>query len=211
MIALNFSAGPFGDAAIAAMSIVTRIFHFAISAMIGFGQGFQPVCGFNYGAKRYDRVLDAFWFCVKTSVVVLIAISMVLFIFSTRIISVFRKEDLEVIAIGTRAMRFQCIAFPFSAWIVMMNMLSQTIGKGTQASIIAISRQGLFFLPAILILPHFFGILGVQISQLVSDILSFSIAVPMGISILSELKAMQQEQEKENKSAAMKSKEVVDA
>lgn len=207
MIALNFSAGPFGDAAIAAMSIVTRIFHFAISAMIGFGQGFQPVCGFNYGAKRYDRVLDAFWFCVKTSVVVLIAISMVLFIFSTHIVSVFRREDLEVIAIGTRAMRFQCIAFPLSAWVVMMNMLSQTIGKGTQASIIAISRQGLFFLPAILILPHIYGILGVQISQLVSDILSFTIAVPMGIVILRELRALQLEQD--SVSRAEESKEVV--
>ena len=74
MICLNFNAGPYGDAAIAAMSIVMRVYQFALSAMIGFGQGFQPVCGFNYGAKRYDRVLDAFWFCVKTSAIALAVI-----------------------------------------------------------------------------------------------------------------------------------------
>jgi putative MATE family efflux protein len=196
MISLNFSAGPFGDAAIAAMSIVTRVFQFAVSAMLGFGQGFQPVCGFNYGARRYDRVLDAFWFCVKTSAVALVAIGAVLFMFSSQIISLFRREDIEVIAIGTRALRFQSIGFPLTAWVIMTNMLLQTIGKGTQASVIAISRQGLFFLPAILILPHMYGILGVQISQLVSDILSFSIAVPMGVSILRELKSLQKREDR---------------
>ncbi len=194
MICLNYSAGPFGDAAIAAMSIVSRVFHFAISAMLGFGQGFQPVCGFNYGAKRYDRVLNAFWFCVKTSAVALVATSAVLFAFSSQIISIFRKEDLEVITIGTRALQLQAVSFPLSAWVVITNMLLQTIGKGTQASIIAISRQGLFFLPAILILPRIFGILGVQMSQFVSDVLSFAIAVPMGISILRELKSLQQKE-----------------
>ena len=84
MICLNFSAGQFGDAAVAAMSIVSRVFHFALSAMLGFGQGFQPVCGFNYGAKKYDRVISAFWFCVKVSAVILLAISMILFVFSPR-------------------------------------------------------------------------------------------------------------------------------
>lgn len=194
MIFLNFSAGPFGDAAIAAMSIVTRIFQFAVSAMIGFGQGFQPVCGFNYGAKRYDRVLDAFWFSVKISAVVLVTVSAVLFAFSSQIMSFFRKEDLDVIVIGTRALQFHCLAFPLSAWIIMTNMLLQTIGKGIQASIIAISRQGLFFLPAVLILPRMFGILGIQISQPVSDVFAFSIAIPMGISVLRELKSQEQEQ-----------------
>jgi len=195
MICLNFSAGPFGDAAIAAMSIVTRVFQFALSAMIGFGQGFQPVCGFNYGAKRYDRVLDAFWFCVKTSAVVLVAIGAMGFIFSPQIISIFRKEDLDVIAIGTLAFRFQCVSLPLSAWVIITNMLLQTIGKGTQASIIAVSRQGLFFLPAILILPRLFGLLGVQISQPLSDVCSFFLAMPMAISILRELKSQQMEQE----------------
>lgn len=190
MVALNFSTGPYGDSAVAAMSIVNRVFFFAISAMLGFGQGFQPVCGFNYGARKYRRVLDAFWFCIRTSAVALVAISVVIFAFSSQIMSLFRKEDIDVITIGARALRFQCIGFPLSAWVIMTNMLLQTIGKGTQASIIAISRQGLFFLPAILLLPHVMGITGVQISQLVSDILSFSLAVPLGISILRELSSL---------------------
>lgn len=194
MICLNFSAGPFGDAAIAAMSIVARIMQFAISAMLGFGQGFQPVCGFNYGAKRYDRVRAAFWFCVKVSAVGLALIGTIGFIFSPRIITIFRREDLKVIAIGAVALRFQCITLPFSAWIIMTNMLLQTIGKGTQASITAISRQGLFFIPAILVLPGFLGVTGVQLSQPVSDTLSFLLAIPMAISILRELKAQEKEQ-----------------
>lgn len=194
MIALNFSAGPFGDAAIAAMSIAARVFQFAISAMLGFGQGFQPVCGFNYGARRYDRVLEAFWFCVKASTAALIAISVLLFAVSPQIVSAFRREDLEVIEIGTRALRFQSLSFPLSAWIIMINMLLQTIGKGTQASIVAIARQGLFFLPAVLVLPHMFGITGVQLSQPVSDVLSFSLTLLVGISNLKEIKNLQHEQ-----------------
>ncbi|MEA4846290.1 MAG: MATE family efflux transporter [Clostridiaceae bacterium] len=187
MIAMNFSAGPYGDAAIAAMSIVNRVFNFAVSAMIGFGQGFQPVCGFNYGAKMYDRVLDAFWFCVKISAVALLTMSILLYGFSSQIISAFRKEDLEVIAIGTLALKLQSIVLPLSAWIIMTNMLLQTIGRGMQASVVAVSRQGLFFLPAVLILPHIFGLLGVQMSQTVSDILSFLLTIPMAISVLRQL------------------------
>ena len=191
MIAMNFSAGPYGDAAIAAMSIVNRVFNFAVSAMIGFGQGFQPVCGFNYGARMYGRVLDAFWFCVKISAVALLAMSILLYGFSSQIIAAFRKEDLEVIAIGTRALKLQSIALPLSSWIIMTNMLLQTIGKGMQASVVAVSRQGMFFLPAVLILPHIFGLLGVQMSQTVSDVLSFSLTVPMAISVLRQLKFQQ--------------------
>jgi putative MATE family efflux protein len=189
MICLNNSAGPFGDAAIAAMSIVTRTFQFAMSAIIGFGQGFQPVCGFNYGAKRYDRVLDAFWFCFKTSAIAMTAIAAIGFVFSTQVISIFRKEDIDVITIGSRALRFQCLVFPLSAWTIMTNMLLQTIGKGTQASIVAISRQGLFFVPAIIILPRVLGIVGIQICQPVADVISFLVALLMGSITLKEIKS----------------------
>ncbi|HHV07270.1 MAG TPA: MATE family efflux transporter [Firmicutes bacterium] len=187
MICLNFSAGAFGDAAIAAMSIVARVFQFAVSAVIGFGQGFQPVCGFNYGAKRYDRVLKAFWFSVKTAAIVLVTVSAVGFIFSSQIMTLFRKEDLAVIAIGSRALKFHCLSFPLSAWIIVTNMLLQTIGKATEASIIAVSRQGLFFLPAILLLPRQFGLIGVQISQPIADIFTFLVALLMGTRVLKEL------------------------
>jgi len=192
IICLNFSAGPFGDAAIAAMSIVGRVIHFAFSVMLGIGQGFQPVCGFNYGAKRYDRVLGAFWFCVKLSAIVLAVFAVIGFIFSPRIMALFRKDDLDVIAIGTKALRFQCITLPLCSWMVSTNMISQNLGKEKESSILSISRQGLFFLPCILILPHWLGVLGVQLSQSIADILSFLLSLPIGIGILRELKFLQQ-------------------
>ncbi len=194
-ICLNLTAGPYGDAAIAAMSIVARVFHFALSMLLGFGQGFQPVCGFNFGAKLYNRVLAAFWFCIKTSVIVMVFISVIGYVFAPDIISVFRKEDLEVIAIGATALRLQCLTFPLSSWIVINNMLLQTIGKAKEASILALARQGLFFLPVILVLPRLTGILGIQLSQPIADLLTFILAIPMGIRILNELKGLQKEQE----------------
>lgn len=194
MVCLNQAAGPFGDAAIAAMSIVTRTFQFAISMIIGFGQGFQPVCGFNYGAGRYDRVWDAFWFCLRTTAAVMAVTGAAGFVFSNQVITFFRKEDLDVIAIGARALRFQCMVFPLSSWIIMTNMMLQTLGKGTQASIVAISRQGLFFLPAIMVLPRVLGITGVQVCQPVSDVFSFLVAIPFGAAALRELKAKHKEQ-----------------
>ncbi len=194
-ICLNFSAGPYGDAAIAAMSIVTRVFQFAVSMLLGFGQGFQPVCGFNYGAKLYNRVLSAFWFCIKTATLVLVAIGIIGFIFAPNIVSIFRKDDLEVIAIGTTALRLQCITFPLSSWIVINNMLLQTIGKSKEASVLALARQGLFFLPVVLVLPLLLGILGIQLSQPIADLATFILAIPMGIRVLDELKHIQKVQD----------------
>ncbi|MGL5694549.1 MAG: MATE family efflux transporter, partial [Peptostreptococcaceae bacterium] len=101
---LNIGISPYGDSAIAAMSVVMRVTNFASSALIGFGQGFQPVCGFNYGAKHYERVKDAFWFCVKVSTVVLIMISIAGIIFAPNIISLFSKNDSYLIEIGATAL-----------------------------------------------------------------------------------------------------------
>lgn len=167
---LNLGANPYGDAAIAAMSIVGRIAMFAGSALIGFGQGFQPVCGFNYGAKKYARVREAFSFCVKVSAVLLFIIAVIGFAMSDSLIGIFR-DDPEVIRIGTLALRFQCLTFTLNGWIVFNNMMMQTIGKTFYASVLASARQGLFFIPAILILPHFCGILGIQSAQAAADIL----------------------------------------
>lgn len=187
-ICLNHMAGGFGDAAIAGMSIVSRITMFANSALIGFGQGFQPVCGMNYGAKLYKRVKDAFWFCVKYSFFFLIIIAAAAFIFAPQLVTLFRKDDMEVIEIGTLALRFQAVVFPLNAWIVLCNMMLQSIGKAVKASIVAAARQGLFFLPLILILPRIFGLTGIQMCQTVSDILTLILAVPLGISVLKEMK-----------------------
>ena len=186
-ICLNLAAGVYGDAAIAGMSIVTRIMQFANSCLIGFGQGFQPVCGFNYGAKKYDRVKEAFWFCVKLATAVLIVIAAVCYAFAPQIVTLFRRGDPEVIAVGTTAMRMQCITFPLAGWIVICNMMSQTMGKAVRASFLAMSRQGLFFIPAVLLLPTFLGLFGVEISQMTADIISFLSSVPIQIGILREM------------------------
>ncbi|MCH5248787.1 MAG: MATE family efflux transporter [Lachnospiraceae bacterium] len=194
-ICLNHSAGIYGDAlagmtgdaAIAGMSIVTRIAMFANSALIGFGQGFQPVCGFNYGAKKYNRVLEAFWFCVKYSFVFLVVVAAAGVAFAPDLISLFRKEDMNVIEVGTAALRFQAVTFPLNAWIVMCNMMLQSIGKGLKASIVASARQGLCFIPLIFILPRFIGLTGVEMSQMFSDIITLVISILIGFSVIREM------------------------
>ena len=185
-ICLNVAAGVYGDAAIAGMSIVTRIMQFANSCLIGFGQGFQPVCGFNYGAKKYGRVKEAFWFCVLSSTGFLVALAVVGYIFAGPIVAVFR-DDAKVIEVGVAALRMQCLTFPLAAWIVMCNMMSQTIGKAFRASFLAMARQGLFFVPAVLILPKLLGLTGVEISQTAADLISFAFSIPLQASLLKEM------------------------
>ncbi len=185
-ICLNVAAGVYGDAAIAGMSIVTRIMQFANSCLIGFGQGFQPVCGFNYGAKKYGRVKEAFWFCVLSSTGFLVVLAIVGYIFAGPIVAVFR-DDAKVIEVGVAALRMQCLTFPLAAWIVMCNMMSQTIGKAFRASFLAVARQGLFFVPAVLILPKLLGLTGVEISQTAADLISFAFSIPLQASLLKEM------------------------
>ncbi|NLG04869.1 MAG: MATE family efflux transporter [Clostridia bacterium] len=185
-ICLNFSAGVYGDVAIAAMSITNRVMMFAGSALIGFGQGFQPVCGFNYGAGLYERVKKAFFFCIKSSFFVLIALSVLGGIFAPTVIAVFRKDP-EVIEIGTNALRFQCLTFPFMGWVVLSNMMLQNIGKVWKASFLAIARQGLFFIPLILILPRYFGLLGIEMTQPLSDTISFVCSIPLQLGVLRKM------------------------
>ncbi len=192
-ILLNHGAGLYGDAAIAGMSIVSRVTMFANSALIGFGQGFQPVCGFNYGARLYHRVREGFWFCVKYAMVFLITVSVVAAVFAPQIVALFRKGDEEVIAVGTLALRLQCMTFPLMSWIVMSNMMLQSIGKAMKASVLAAARQGLFFIPLVLILPRLFGLFGVEVCQTVSDICSFVLAVPLCISVLNEMKKQEEQ------------------
>lgn len=194
-ICLNLMAGPYGDAAIAAMSIVTRISQFASSVVIGFGQGFQPVCGFNYGAKLYKRVQQGFWFCVKLSSCILLAAAVVGWFASEQLIEVFLKNDTQVVEYGSLALRLQCLSFPLVGWITISNMMLQTIGKAVRASLMAMSRQFLFFVPAVLTLPQMWGMLGVQMSQPIADVASFILAVVLSISVLKEMNEQQRQEE----------------
>ena len=182
-ICLNHAARPHGDAIIAAMGVVQRISMFGASTMLGFGQGFQPVCGFNYGAKLYDRVRKGFWFSVKISTVVLFAISIAGFVFAPQLIALFR-DDPDVIACGTMALRFQCISFSTHGWIVMSNMMEQSMGRTLAATFLSVARQGFFFIPLVLGLSAAFGVLGIQMTQMAADILTFLFAIPIHIHVL---------------------------
>ena len=186
-IALNSVAGNYGDAAIAAMSIVTRISMFIFSVIVGLGQGFQPMCGFCYGAKLYDRVKEGFWFSTKIGTFFLLFWSVVLIIFSGEVVSLFR-DDPEVIAIGIQALRYQMIIFPACSFMMMANMMMQTCRKTIRANILAASRQGLFFIPLIFVLPYFYGLFGVEICQPVSDIISLIVTIPIVWSAFKEMR-----------------------
>ena len=186
-IALNSVAGNYGDAAIAAMSIVTRISMFIFSVIVGLGQGFQPMCGFCYGAKLYDRVKEGFWFSTKIGTFFLLFWSVILIIFSGEVVSLFR-DDPQVIAIGIPALRYQMIIFPACSFMMMANMMMQTCRKTIRANILAASRQGLFFIPLIFVLPYFYGLFGVEICQAVSDIISLIVTIPIVWSAFKEMR-----------------------
>ena len=185
-ISLNHAAGPYGDAVIAAMGIVQRIAMFGASTMIGFGQGFQPFCGFNYGAGLYKRVKEGFYFCVKTSIVFLLIIAAAGFIFAPDIISLFR-DDPDVITAGSLALRLQCITFATHSWIVLSNMMTQVIGKTVPATFLATARQGLFFIPAVLILSELLGVFGIQLAQPIADIGTLLCAIPIQLKVFKEI------------------------
>ena len=181
---LNRTAGAIGsDAAIAGMSVAGRVMMMMASALIGFGQGYQPVCSFNYGAGLTKRVKEGFIFCVKYSTVFLVGIGVVCFIFAPDIIALFSQNPMAM-EVGVAALRFQACTLPLSGTIVISNMMLQSIGKGVKASIMASSRNGLFFIPMILILPPLLGILGVEMAQSCADVLSFGLAIPLAASEL---------------------------
>ncbi|MBE6905770.1 MAG: MATE family efflux transporter [Ruminococcaceae bacterium] len=177
-VALNISAAAYGDPAVAAMSIVSRIFLFILSVMLGIGQGFQPVAGYNYGAGQYARVRQAYWFTVRIGMIVMTTLAAAGFFFAPDIISLFRRGDAEVIAIGVAALRWQCIALPLQPVMMGTNMVLQSVGKANSATFLACNRQGVFFLPLILLLPKFLGLAGIEMSQALADAASFAACLP---------------------------------
>ena len=185
---LNTAAGPFGDAAIAAISIVNRVAMFTNSAVIGFGQGFQPVCGFNYGAKKYDRVIKAYYFCIKISTIILLIFSSIIFINAFHIAMSFNDKDALLVEIASRTLRYQALTIPLWGLITLSSMILQTTRKTFRASLLAVSKQGLFLIPVIFMLPRFFGLTGIETAQPVADFLTFLLSIPLGYSIIREMK-----------------------
>ncbi|MGI6109174.1 MAG: MATE family efflux transporter, partial [Eubacteriaceae bacterium] len=187
ILALNHLAGGYGDAAIAGFAVVNKIVNLSGAAIIGFGQGFQPVCGFNYGAGLYKRVSSAFWFGVKLSTVVLIVLAGLIALFAPQLIGLF-SGDSQVIAVASAALRFQCLTMPLQGWIVMTNMFLQNIRETVKASILALSRQGLMYIPMLFLLSGILGLTGLEITQPLADLLTFMISIPFGMSVLNRMK-----------------------
>jgi putative MATE family efflux protein len=187
-VIINHFAGIYGDAAIAAISIVQRLMQFAGSLALGFGQGFQPVCGFNYGAKLYERVRKGFWFCWRTSSGIMLVMAIGLAVFAPQVIAFFRKDDPEVMRIGVFYLRLVCLTMPLVPWVVTNNMTTQTIGLASYASFLAVARCGLFTIPALIIFRLCgLGLTGVLISMPVSDFCAFLSAIPVAYQLFTKI------------------------
>lgn len=175
------------NAAVAAMGVVTKVVMMIGCAMIGFGQGFQPVCSYNYGAGFKGRVREGFFFCVKYGTIFLTLGAAVLILFAEPIVHTMR-DDPAVVEIGKVALRWQAAALPFLAFSSMANMLLQATGKGFKASVASSCRSGLCFIPLLYILTFFFGIRGLEATQAVADFLAFLVAIPLAVSELKKMK-----------------------
>ena len=167
-----------GDPAIAGMSIVTRILMLNVSVLIGFGQGYQPICSYNYGGGRYQRVREGFFYCLRWGTVMMTVAGALCFLGAPEIVSWFR-DDPKVITIGIQALRWQSAVLPLMATGVLTNMMLQSCGKGVIASITSSARNGIFFIPLILILPRLFGLTGVEMTQAWADVFTFLLCVPV--------------------------------
>ncbi len=188
-ILLNNNAGPYGDEAVAAMSIVSRVSFFAFSLALGIGQGFQPVSAFNYGAGKYGRLREAFRVTVIMAEAVLAVTSFTGLLLSDRLIALFR-DDPKVIEIGTRALRLQFSTLLFLPYTMAVEMLYQSTGHRLGASIMSAARSGLFFIPSLLILSVYRGLSGIQEAQPLAYVLAFPLALFFALRFLHRIPAM---------------------
>ena len=187
-VSLNYCAALYAApgqeaSAVAVFAVVTRIMMFAFSVVLGFCQGFQPVCGYNYGAKLYGRVRESWLFATCVGTAFLLVISAVGITFAPQIVALFRAEDPVLIEIGAVTLRWQCAAFPMVALFTATGMLFQNIRMTGPATLLSVCRNGLFFLPAILLLPLWLGMQGVQVAQAVADVLTFVLSIPYAVWI----------------------------
>lgn len=183
---MNAQAKPFGDAAIAAMGYVGRTSSLIFSIGLGIGQGFQPVSGFNYGAKKYSRVKKGAWFTLGFGMASIGAIAACCFAFAPQIISLFRNET-EVVQIGSEALRIQCVFLLFFPASMVVNMLFQSIGKSIPALVLSCLQSGLIFIPLCLILPRFWDIQGIEAAQPLAYFITALISLPCMIVFLKRL------------------------
>lgn len=186
---LNLAARGYGDAAVAGMSIVSRIFMFIISVAIGVGQGLQPVASFNYGARKYRRVRQAAIFTIEAAFCMLVVLVGLCWVNGDALIRLFR-DDPAVTTVALPAFHYQCLAMLLQPIIVVANMTFQSVGASGRATFLACCRQGVFFIPLILILPRTHGLFGVEICQPIADVLTFLVSLPFLLAFLQQLGRM---------------------
>ena len=185
-MALNWLAAPYGDAAIAALSVVARIFNVLYSVALGIAQGFQPVSSFNYGAKKYPRVRKAFLFTLGLGTCIMLCFGVLGFIFDKELIAMF-LQDAQAADIAVYTLRLQCVTLAFVPVCICGNMLFQSIGLAGRASFLSSLRSGLIFIPTLFLLTPFFHLKGIEWSQPVADVLSAAISLPFIWKILQQL------------------------
>ena len=186
---LNVAARNYGDAAVAGMSIVSRIFQFVLSVAIGVGQGLQPVAAFNYGARKYRRVRQAAIFTIEAAFCMLVVLVGLCWVNGDALVRLFR-DDPAVTAVALPAFHYQCLAMLLQPIIVVANMTFQSVGASGRATFLACCRQGVFFIPLILILPRTHGLFGVEICQPIADVLTFLVSLPFLLAFLQQLGRM---------------------
>ena len=174
---LNIQAAPFGAAAVAAISIANKIYMLVRHIVIGIGQGFQPIAGYCYGAKRYSRVKKVFWSATASGTAICLSIAVAVFFFREPIMRWFRNDP-DVIRIGAQMLGFLCVTIPLMAFSTYVNQLYQSLGFAVGATILASCRQGIFFVPLVFLLPYWFGLDGIVAVQASADLLTFLVSIP---------------------------------
>ncbi len=189
-IVTNNVAGSFGDVALAAVSVGNKCTRMVGAGVIGFGQGFQPVAGYCWGAQRYRRVHEAFWVCSAMGAAMAVLLGTLMGIFAPNIIEQFADDSAQdAITIGSLLVRTQCVTMVFHIWVMILNGLFRALGRPVPATILGLSRQVICFLPCLLVLSRlYYGVNGLASAQAAADIASMFIAVPLAVRILREIR-----------------------
>jgi len=192
-ILMNRLAGGYSESALAAISVANRVGFFMTSACLGFGQGFQPVAGFNWGAKRYDRIRQGFRFSSFAAAVGIAIPSLLICIFANQVLGLFTETDEEMLRIGAFSLRLQSLIMPVHAWVIVVNMMCTGLGRATSAFLLSTARQGPCFMPILPLMVALFGVYGLASVQAAADLLSVFLAIPITVRLLRILRKKEQE------------------
>ena len=193
-ILLNRIAVGYGTSALAAINVANRITMFMTSACLGFGQGFQPVAGFSWGAKRFDRVRESFRFSMIACVAGISAVALVVGIFARPILLLFTEDDAELVRIGVFSLRIQCLAMPFHGFGIIVNMLCSGIGRALPSLLLGLARQGICFFPILPLMVRLWGVWGIASVQGAADMLVMLLAVPIAVRVSCDIRRREAEQ-----------------